>query len=263
MRTGQVVLFTEAPSLPGALPGVADGRHRRFVAARLGVEHLMASSAIPALFPSARVREPAEAAGWYADGATRRRRPIAPALSLGADRVVVVGTGSLRPMEADPDQDREPVDLADGAATLLGAVMDDPLRHDLRRLADVNAMAADAALASELDRHRAAVGRAPLRTVPYVAIAPDRGADLADLALEVFRANHRSVRRTVSDPDLNLIHRMMGSDSPLQGEMLSYLMFDPDFFDGARDLGRRHARQWVATDPGLWRTGHLDPPAGS
>ena len=72
---------------------------------------------------------PSEAAGWYVDGATRRRAPLAPALELGADRVVVVGTGGLLPPDADPDLDRLAVDLGDAGATLLGAVMDDPLRH--------------------------------------------------------------------------------------------------------------------------------------
>jgi NTE family protein len=76
----------------------------------------MASAAIPVLFPSVHVDEPAEAAGWYVDGATRRRAPLAPALELGADRVVVVGTGGLRP-PPDPELDRLAVDLGDAGAT--------------------------------------------------------------------------------------------------------------------------------------------------
>ena len=113
-------MFTESTS---PLPRPAPDHHRRFVAARLNVSHLMASAAIPALFPSVRVDEPAEAAGWYVDGATRRRVPLAPALELNADRVVVVGTGGLRPPDSDTDLDAVAVDLGDGLATLLGAVM--------------------------------------------------------------------------------------------------------------------------------------------
>src|SRR5680860_1555472 len=89
VRTGRVMVFTESAS---PVPRSAPEYHGRFVATRLDVSHLMASSAIPALFPSVHVDQPAEAAGWYVDGATRRRSPLAAALELGADRVVVVGT---------------------------------------------------------------------------------------------------------------------------------------------------------------------------
>jgi NTE family protein len=258
VRTGRVVMFAESSPAVADLPRPPAEHHRSYVATRLGVPHLMASAAIPALFPSVKVTEPAAAAGWYVDGATRRRVPLAPALELGADRVVVVGTGSLRAQEPDPEADLAQVDLGDGGATLLGAVMDDPLRHDLRRLAAVNGFAADPELVAALDRHREAIGRPPFRVTPYVAVAPGTGAELADLAMEVFRANHGTLRRTLLDPDLQLVHRLLGSDSPLQGELLSYLLFDPDFFTAAADLGRREAEAWLAGNPDLWRTGPLE-----
>ncbi|MGH3318305.1 MAG: patatin-like phospholipase family protein, partial [Nocardioidaceae bacterium] len=254
VRTGHVVMFTESTS---PVPEGAPDYRRRFVATRLNASHLMASAAIPALFPSIRVDEPDEVAGWYVDGATRRRVPLAPALELGADRVVVVGTGGLHP--PDPaDLDRfGAVDIGDGVATLLGAVMDDPVRHDLRRLAEVNAMAEDADLAPILRRHREARDSPPYRSVPYIAVAPEDGEELARAAMEVFRANHGSLRRTLGDPDMQVMHRLLGSDSPLQGELLSYLMFDRDFFDAAADFGRRDARRWLDDNPDLWRTDGL------
>jgi NTE family protein len=251
VRTGQVTMFTEST---GPLPPPTPDHRRRFVATRLNVSHLMASAAIPALFPSVHVDEPAEAAGWYVDGATRRRVPLAPALELKADHVVVVGTGGLRPPDPDLGQDELAVDLGDAGATLLGAVMDDPVRQDLRRLAEVNAMAEDTELAPALTRHRKARGQPAFRTVPYVAVVPENGEELADAAMQVFRANHGSLRRTLGDPDLQIMHRLLGSDSPMQGELLSYLLFDPDFFDAASGLGRRDAQCWLEDHPDLWRT---------
>ena len=252
VRTGQVVMFTES-TLP--LPPAETDFRRRFVSTELNVFHLMASSAIPALFPSVHVDEPAECADWYVDGATRRRVPLAPALELDADRVVVVGTGGLHPPDSDATRSRAAVDLGDGVATLLGAVMDDPVRHDLRRLTEINAMAEDPELAPVLSRHREALGQKPYRAVPYIAVAPDDGEELARAAMQVFRENHGSLRRTIGDPDMQIMHRLLGSDSPLQGELLSYLMFDPDFFDAAAALGRRDAKRWVEENPQLWRTG--------
>jgi len=75
--------------------------------------------------------------------------------------------------------------------------------------------------------------------------------------MQVFRANHGSLIRTLGDPDLQVMHRLLGSDSPLQGELLSYLMFDPDFFEAASEFGRRDARNWVEQHADLWRTDAL------
>jgi len=251
VRTGRVIVFTESGS---AIPQAAPEYHGRFVRTRLDVPHLMASAAIPVLFPAVHVDEEGDAGGWYVDGATRRRTPLAPALELGADRVVVIGTGGLTPPDADSDRDRVPVDLGDAGATLLGAVMDDPLRLDLRRLAELNVMTQDAELAPVLKRHREARGKSVYRTIPYVAIAPEDGEEIARTAMEVFRANHGSLLRTLGDPDLQVMHRLLGSDSPLQGELLSYLMFDADFFTAASELGHRDARRWLEHHPDLWRT---------
>lgn len=255
VRTGQVVQFTESRD---PLPESSPRHHRRFVEARIDVEHLMASSAIPVLFPSVRVGGPDEAEGWYADGATRRRAVMSPAIELGADRVVVVGTGSLVPSPADPALDTVDVDLGDGGATLLGAVMDDPLRQDLGRLGEINTLVGDEDLAARLATHRREHGREPHRVVPYVAVAPRHGSELSSVAMEVFRANHTSLRDTLEDPDLQVMYRLMGSDSPLKGELMSFLLFDRDFFTAAADLGRRDARDWLRREPDLWRTAPLE-----
>ena len=263
VRTGQVVLFTES-SASGPLPQPARGST---TAATCGRGSASSTSWPPQpsrpSLPSVRVEHPEEAAGWYIDGATRRRAQIAPAVELGADRVVVVGTGSLRPPADDPEHDQASVDLGDSGATLLGAVMDDPLRHDLRRLGGVNMLASGPEVAPALDRWRDARHRAPYRSLPYVAVLPDRGDELASLAMDVFRANHRTLRGTLSDPDLQVMHRLLGSDSPLQGELLSYLMFDRDFFHlRPPTWGGATPQLWLASHPDLWRTLPLDPVGG-
>ncbi|MEZ5482753.1 MAG: hypothetical protein R3E73_11425 [Porticoccaceae bacterium] len=64
------------------------GERSRRVGVRTGltVDHLMASSAIPTLFPARKIAD-----GFYGDGAIRQLKPISPALHLGADKVFVIG----------------------------------------------------------------------------------------------------------------------------------------------------------------------------
>ncbi|MGH3334905.1 MAG: patatin-like phospholipase family protein, partial [Nocardioides sp.] len=72
VRTGRVILFTESGSpIPRSTPEF----HGRFVASRLDVPHLMASAAIPVLFPSVHVDEPAEAIRWGTSSRVATKRP--------------------------------------------------------------------------------------------------------------------------------------------------------------------------------------------
>jgi len=106
----------------------------------LGTEHILASSAIPALFPAVRVSEPEPAAGWYFDGGPRLNAPIKPALWLGADRVIVIALNSVSPSRTPPPAHHP--DFYVGAAHLLHTALGDPLAQDIRTLANRNALIA-------------------------------------------------------------------------------------------------------------------------
>ena len=89
-HTNRSIVFHE-----GGIPRHRDDPLRgiEYVATpKLGPEHILASSAIPALFPAVRVNEPEPAAGWYFDGGPRLNTPIKPALWLGAKRVIVIAS---------------------------------------------------------------------------------------------------------------------------------------------------------------------------
>ena len=100
----------------------------------LGPEHILASSAIPALFPAVRVTEPEQAAGWYFDGGPRLNTPIKPALWLGAERVIVIALNSVAASRTPPPEPQP--DFYVGAAHLLHAALGDPLAQDIRTLAN-------------------------------------------------------------------------------------------------------------------------------
>jgi len=100
---------------------------------KIGVEHLMASSAIPFLFPAHRLNRE-----FFGDGSMRQIAPVSPALHLGADRVLVIGTARIR----DEAPQRTRGDLYPSLAQIAGHVMNsiflDSLAVDLERLERIN-----------------------------------------------------------------------------------------------------------------------------
>ncbi|MBC8023073.1 MAG: patatin-like phospholipase family protein [Burkholderiales bacterium] len=100
----------------------------------IGVEHLMASSAIPFLFPAYKLNRE-----FFGDGSMRQIAPVSPALHLGADRVIVIGTARIR---SDSSPERTRGDLYPTLAQVAGHVMNsiflDSLAVDLERLERIN-----------------------------------------------------------------------------------------------------------------------------
>ena len=100
---------------------------------RLTVQHLMASSAIPFVFPPYHLNRE-----YFGDGSMRQVAPVSPALHLGADRIFVIGTAKIR--NESPDRTRG--DLFPSLAQIAGHVMNsiflDSLAVDIERLERIN-----------------------------------------------------------------------------------------------------------------------------
>jgi NTE family protein len=95
VETGHTVVFVESP---GQTRPVSRDRAVDWAGVRLTAQHALASAAIPIIFPTVRV-----AGRMYSDGSLRQNTPIAPALRLGAGRVLVIGLRTKRP-ESAPKQ---------------------------------------------------------------------------------------------------------------------------------------------------------------
>jgi NTE family protein len=222
--------------------GLPAGRTVEYVSATLSTDHLMASAAIPMLFPAVRVEQPASIADWYYDGSARLSTALEPALELGADRIAVIGTHSVAPRRSGFwSDDHSRPDFADGALQLLTAMLIAPMIEDVRRLGQVNELVSSAGEA--VAEHRRALHKKPYRHVPYMFIAPSTRGALGDIASEVFRRNYRGYR-AVTAPDLALLSRLLGGESEQHGQLISYLLFEPDFLDEAIALGRHDAQRW-------------------
>jgi NTE family protein len=254
-RTGHPVAFVE-----GQLDATAHNSHViDYVPALIEQTHVRASAAIPLLFPPVRISHPAAAAGWYVDGGTRLNTPIKPAIDLGAERVVVIGTGSLTPPPKHVGRHDAPApDFGVSALHLLQGALTDPLIEDMRKLGDINSFYADDAHSPAAVRHRMARGRPPYRHIPYIFIASRRPDAIADLAMKSFRSRYGGVK-ALRSPDLAALSRLLGGDSPTHGELLSYLLFDQDFIQGMIKMGRRDANSWLKASPGPDEPWQLEP----
>jgi NTE family protein len=240
---GGPVGFVERRGTPPARSGSV-----RYVPVRLTGEHVRASAAIPFLFPPVRVTTPRGAAGDYIDGGTRMNAPLAPALALGADRVIVIG---FEPLDrALPPAGLRVPHFADVAANVLDGLLVDQVAADVRRMLAINSFFTEDANTSAYRRVR---GRPPYRKVLHALIAPSRRGAVGAIADEVLQERYGGLRGLRS-PDFLLLSRLLGGGrARARGELLSFLLFDEAFVARLIDAGREAAERWLAEYPGLWR----------
>ncbi len=109
-------------------------RHRRIgYRSRVGVDHLLASSAIPMIFPSIQINKE-----YYADGAVRQLAPISPALHLGAEKVLVIGVSGVAHKRKDTVQSTGYPTPAKILGHMLNAAFLDSMETDVERLQRIN-----------------------------------------------------------------------------------------------------------------------------
>jgi NTE family protein len=247
--TSRTVVFHRG----GGAPAPDEKRGIDYVETELIEEHVRASAAIPALFPAVEVSTPSPARGWYFDGGTRLNTPIKPALTLGAERVVVLALNSIAP--ASPRlASRQRPDALVGAVQLMQAVLVDPLVNDVATLAGINQ------IVGRRPQAKLPPGLRDKRLVPYILIAPQRRDTVGRLAREVFNRHYAGARALLRSPDVRLLGRTVaGGSDAAHGELLSYLFFAREFAQGLLELGRRDAQRWldVRHSQGLWQVGPL------
>ncbi len=190
-----------------------DRAARKGVAARLDVTHLMASSAIPLLFPAVVVD-----GAHYGDGAMRQSTPLAPAIHLGADRILVIGA---RPHLKKPEAPQPEPNMAEQFGFMLDTLFMEGLQSDLERLERVNTLLA-----------HARPGPLPfgLRHVETMLVLPQR--DPSTIAL---------VHRQAIPSSLRVLLRVLGASGERGGRLLSFLMFESVYTRELIRMGERDA----------------------
>jgi NTE family protein len=240
--SNRTVVFVEGgragrPPLRGTLPPSNRIKAIDYVAAHIGVDHVLASSAIPFVFPPVRVAEPDAPGRWFIDGGTRLNTPLKPALSLGVDRVVIVASDSAERGLLDPVTADEPPDMGAALLHLIQTAVSDRLIEDVWRLAEINELV-----------HTGSAKR----VYPYRFVGPRADGELGHLAAEVLERKYRGPFSFFSD--YSLLRRLLGGRSPQHAELISYMFFDPDFIEASIELGQLRARERMNE---RWRKGPL------
>jgi NTE family protein len=194
-------------------------RSTRFgVRARLTIDHVMASSAIPIFFPAIRVGD-----RYYADGCLRSVTPLSPAVHLGAERILAIGIRQPGPQNgkyARPLRIDAYPSIADTAGLLLNAIFVEALEADIERLERINQTLS-------LVPERAIDGHVtPLRSIPLYVLRPSR--DLGSLARDTL---------TKLPSMIQYLFRGLGVSDRTGWDLLSYLAFDCTYTSKLLALG--------------------------
>ena len=211
--TGESISFYQGNDL---LSGWRRAR-RVGVRAQIGAEHLLASSALPFIFPPVRI-----GGEYFGDGSMRQMAPVSPALHLGAQRVFVISVGRQMTEERERVNTDAYPSLAQVAGHALNSIFLDGLETDVERLQRINRTL----------RLMPPESRDPdlfqLREVEVLVMRPSE--DLGAIATQYAKTLPFAVR---------LLMSLIGGMRRGGGTLVSYLLFEKAYCRALIDLGYR------------------------
>lgn len=210
--TGQTVSWVQGHQTQGW-----ERPNRVGVAADLTVDHIMASTSLPFLFPAVPL-----GSSWYGDGGIRLSEPLSPAIHLGADRIIAISTRYDRSRrEADVPATYGYPPAAQIFGILLNAVFLDRIEQDAAILQRYNR------LLDELPRRK----WGDMKQIKLILIRPSQ--DLGRLSGE-YQGDLSGI--------LRLIARGLGSSDTKSPDWLSMILFDPSYTERLIDIGYHDAK---------------------
>jgi NTE family protein len=214
--SGQSVTFFQG--VPGVEPW---NRARRIgVAMPIGPDHVLASSALPFIFPAVHINRE-----YFGDGSMRQIAPLSPALHLGADRLFIIGVGrQLQEQRAERLKTEAYPSMAQIAGHCLNSIFLDALEVDLERLQRINRTLA------KMPPEARAENALPMHQVDFRLVSPSE--ELERIAMSFVHELPRSMRIL-----------LYGALTRRGSNLVSYLLFEKAYCRALIQLGYEDTMQ--------------------
>lgn len=191
--------------------------HREGQRTKMSIEHLMASSAIPVIFPSVKLGDE-----HFGDGSMRQISPISPALHLGAEKILIIGL-RMENNHVKPKVASHRPTLGQISGYVLDTLFLNSLQSDIERMERVN---------QTLRENPNNNSESTLNVIEHIVISPSK--DIADIASRHYRDLPRTFRTAL---------RFLGISKGNSRRLISYLMFSRTFCQELIELGYQDALQ--------------------
>jgi NTE family protein len=215
---GRAVSFYEGSTLTRAwYRARRTGREEKITS-----DHIMASSALPFVFPARKLKD-----GWYGDGALRQNAPLSPAIHLGADKIFVIGARDRKISAKERELLDEYPSVGHLSGQLLDIIFNDNLEADVERLNRIN------------------------HTVD--AMLPERRAMTPLHHIDIFMIQPSEDIRALAGKHANelpwTVKTMLRAIGAFKDPWVlpSYLTFESGYINALIDLGRKDAERQMDT----------------
>ena len=197
--------------------------HRYSQPCQLGIDHLLASSALPTLFPATPLGD-----DFYGDGALRQTRPLSAAIHLGADRLLIIGVSEQGGAFGGDQESAVAPTIPQVLGQLLNAVFLDSTETDLDSLKRINSLLEPLSARQLVD-----AGLSHLRVIDSLTISPSRS--LGALAREYIHELPGSTRW--------FLERTGSIKKSGSGGALSYILCEQGYCQRLMALGYEDAME--------------------
>ena len=178
------------------------------------IDHLMASIALPLIFPAVKINNE-----YFGDGAMRQATPLSPAIRLGAEKLLIINTDSKSPNNQLTDNQIYP-SIGEVGGYMLDALFTGGLLSDLERLDRINQIIENSGNNSVQTSNK------KMKHLDYCVISPSK--DIKKIAKEHYKDVPYSIK---------LLMKGLGLKNREESELLSFLLFESSFTSSLIQLG--------------------------
>ena len=180
----------------------------------IAIDHLMASIALPLIFPAVKINNE-----YFGDGAMRQATPLSPAIRLGAEKLLIITT-DLKSYKNHLTDNQIYPSIGEVGGYMLDALFTGGLLSDLERLDRINQIIENSGDSSVQTSTK------KMKHIEYCVISPSE--DINKIAKEHYKDAPYSIK---------ILMKGLGLKNRKESELLSFLLFESSFTSSLIELG--------------------------